>query len=306
LSHIQGKFGNSNKTKNEIKNLNLSATVNENILVNLTNLTSDKRFGTGKNNLSNLNNLNSNITENNLLTYENNLHNINLNLNDLSTITMIKNSNNNFLKEITNKSSFLNHLKLFEINLEIDDAINNYSSLNIYDNYYVNSYIKSVNKHFIFSEFRKYFQILKKEFLNGNVNRIEQENLNETEFNFFIDEKINLLYEKLLKLQMIVFSILLVLFKNLNLDDNVKVHIRKLCSSLIYPMINFYDCFVMHHPLVGNDIYIKKSLSPSFRDKFKKIHKFNRMNKYFSIKDNIFFLNKFSDELMIFIKQFPR
>lgn len=312
-----------NKSKGDGKNINLNFSLNlrENILLNISNIVTNKKSNgknsllnhTNNNNYSNMNinpnssyvltdtNLKENINSNLIINYHTN------NILDISSISAIKNQTN-FLKEITNKNSFLNHLKMFEINMELDDIINNYSNSNIYDNYYLNSYIKNINKNLLFTQLRKYFQMVKNEFNNGiNGNNLNQnENLNETEFNFFMDENLNILYTKLIKLQMIVLSILFVLFKNLNLDDYIKVHIRKICSSLIYPLINFFECFVVHQSQVVNDHFYLNNLSQNFRDKFKKIYKFNRMNRYFSTKDNIIFLNKFSDELMLMVKQFPR
>jgi hypothetical protein len=316
-SLIQNKLNNANANKfekNKTKILNLSNVLKEKISNSYSNATNpnynssnsnyyliqnEKRSGKINDFITNSNSqiLNENVNFN----YNNNIS-TNFNIHDYSTVGQVKNFNY-FMNEFSKKSSFLNHLKMFEINLDLDDGINNYNNSNLYDNYYLNSHIKTLNKSHLFADLRRYFQIVKKEF---NTNPISSESPKRYDFDFFIDENINLLYEKLTKLQMIVMAILFVFFKNLNIDDFLKVHIRKLCSCLIYPMINFYECFVINQPHVTNDHSISSYMSQNFREKYRKIYKFNRMNRYFSTKDNIFFLNKFTDELIVLIKHFPR
>ncbi len=87
-----------------------------------------------------------------------------------------------------------------------------------------------------------------------------------------------------------------------SLDDYLKNHIKKLSSLLIHPVINFLDFFIISQPAFSE---FKEQIGILFYDKYRRILKYKRINKFYNLHENITVINKSVDELTLLIKQFP-
>jgi hypothetical protein len=195
----------------------------------------------------------------------------------------------NFLREISiDNSSFNNHLRMFELFLDIEICVENFGvgSLNNLSNI---SHLKKPN---LFATLKKFFYLCKHEYNPSSQ--------------FFLFDSLNKMFEKFVKIQILVLSSILVALNNLVIDSSTKSQIKKLITGLINPIINFYDIFIFGQVNLNYNYVYSKILRPDFSEKYGKIFKNYRMNKGIKTSDLVSLITKNLENVFFIIKQFSK
>jgi hypothetical protein len=223
--------------------------------------------------------------------------NLKLNLlNKISDENMNLDNCVNFLRDLNSDGcedqSFINHLKLFESFLEVEFSLDNYGGITTASSYYPPG-AKRPNHLFCL---RRFFGILREEyFKNKNPSQ---------SCDFFLFESLNKLYQKSLKLQIILFTVYFVCSTHIILDSTVKSNIKKLMVSLTTPVINIFELFIYNQVLLNYSEIFSKDLKVEFGEKYTKVYKNYKMSKTGKLSDMITVLNKNLESLSLNIKQF--
>lgn len=223
--------------------------------------------------------------------------NLKLNLlNKISDENMNLDNCVNFLRDLTSdgcdNKSFVNHLKLFESFLELEFSLDNYGGITTSNSYFPPG-AKRPN-HLIC--LRRFFGILREEYFNNK--KLFQS------CDFFLFETLNKLYQKSLKLQIILFAVFFVCSSHVILDSTVKANIKKLMISLVAPVINIFELFIYNQVLLNYSEIFSKELKVEFGEKYTKVYKNYKMSKTGKLSDMITILNKNLESLSLNIKQF--
>jgi hypothetical protein len=196
----------------------------------------------------------------------------------------------NFMRDMpSNDISLINHVRLFEVYLEIEGGLDTFGNGNAYS-------ISVTRRPSLSISLKKYFSILRDDYDNSVLLDFSSE--------FFLFDSVNKLYLKSMKIQIIVLMILLVCLNHLVCDSNLKLSIKKLMAGLTLPVVNIFENFMYGQILLNHNEIFLKYLKPNFPEKYLKILKGYKLTKSGRLSESAVSLNKHLDSLVIMIKQF--
>jgi hypothetical protein len=196
----------------------------------------------------------------------------------------------NFMRDISsNDISLINHIRLFEVYIEIEGGLDSFGSGNMFT-------ISMTRRPSLAVSLRKFFSILREDYDNSLLLDFSSE--------FFLFDSVNKLYLKSMKIQMVVLMILFISFTHLVSDSALKLSLRKLMASLTLPLINIFENFIYGQILLNHNEIFVKYLKPNFHEKYLKILKNYKVAKSGRLSESAVTLNKHLDSLVIMIKQF--
>ena len=279
---------NSNRKKIKLKgNIKVNSTFNKGDSANSTlPISIPDNFNSISNDVSrNLVNSNSNqnITNRKI---NNNIINKNNNLSSVDNSV-------NFLRDFSNEpNTFILFLKLIQNHMDIEIAIDN---------------IVGGNRNNVFR--RKLNVVITNEtifrlskLINNYFNIISTIYCNNTPIvndNFFLFQYMNNLFHKCIKVQMLIFSSLLVTLSQLGLyeiSSMIKNHFHKIIKELTNPLLNLFELFIHEELNINYPDMIKANLRTDFNDRFNKLYIENKISKGYKNSELLSMINKNIDK----------
>ncbi len=279
---------NSNRKKIKLKgNIKVNSTFNKGDSANSTlPISIPDNFNSISNDISrNLVNSNSNqnITNRKM---NNNIINKNNNLSSVDNSV-------NFLRDFSNEpNTFILFLKLIQNHMDIEIAIDN---------------ILGGNRNNVFR--RKLNVVITNEtifrlskLINNYFNIISTIYCNNTPIvndNFFLFPYMNNLFHKCIKVQMLIFSSLLVTLSQLGLyeiSSMIKNHFHKIIKELTNPLLNLFELFIHEELNINYPDMIKTNLRADFNDRFNKLYIENKISKGYKNSELLSMINKNIDK----------
>ncbi len=286
------------------QNGNQNFSINNNVAANRKkmklkgNIKINSTFNKGK---SNSNYLTNSISD------EFNSNDISKGLNknaNLTTRKIISNNNNNnyslseidnsvnFLKDFSNESNtFINFLKLIQNHMDIEIMIDNALGGNGNNMFRRKANVVIINDiNFKLSKLiNNYFNLISSIYINNS-------NVND---NFFLFPYINNILHKCIKVQMLIFSSLLVTLNQLGIYEinaMVKNHFHKIIKELSNPLFNLFELFIHDEININYPDIIKSNLRLDFEERFNKLYLENKVNKGYKNSELLSIINKNIDK----------
>ena len=286
------------------QNGNQNFSINNNVAANRKkmklkgNIKINSTFNKGK---SNSNYLTNSISD------EFNSNDISKGLNknaNLTTRKIISNNNNNnyslseidnsvnFLKDFSNESNtFINFLKLIQNHMDIEIMIDNALGGNGNNMFRRKANVVITNDiNFKLSKLiNNYFNLISSIYINNS-------NVND---NFFLFPYINNILHKCIKVQMLIFSSLLVTLNQLGIYEinaMVKNHFHKIIKELSNPLFNLFELFIHDEININYPDIIKSNLRLDFEERFNKLYLENKVNKGYKNSELLSIINKNIDK----------
>jgi len=135
---------------------------------------------------------------------------------------------------------------------------------------------------------KKYLSIINEEILIQNSFKSE----------IFNSQNVNKIYQKALKLQMIIIVYIKFCVIDLSYDSNLRTSLKKVINSLTVPLVNLFDIFIVKK--------FREILSFSQREKISKTLKLNKINRNNKLLDIFYQFGKSVDNTAVVIKQFSK
>ena len=280
---------NSNRKKIKLKgNIKVNSTFNKGDSANSTlPISIPDNFNSISNDVSrNLVNSNSNqnITNRKI---NNNIINKNNNLSSVDNSV-------NFLRDFSNEpNTFILFLKLIQNHMDIEIAIDNILGGNRNNVFRRKTNVVITNETiFRLSKLiNNYFNIISTIYCNNN-NQIVNDN-------FFLFQYMNNLFHKSIKVQMLIFSSLLVTLNQLGLyeiSSMIKNHFHKIIKELANPILNLFELFIHEELNINYPDMIKTNLRTDFNDRFNKLYIENKISKGYKNSEILSMINKNIDK----------
>ena len=280
---------NSNRKKIKLKgNIKVNSTFNKGDSANSTlPISIPNNFNSISNDVSrNLINSNSNqnITNRKI---NNNIINKNNNLSSVDNSV-------NFLRDFSNEpNTFILFLKLLQNHMDIEIAIDNVLGGNRNNVFRRKTNVVITNETiFRLSKLiNNYFNIISTIYCNNN-NQIVNDN-------FFLFQYMNNLFHKSIKVQMLIFSSLLVTLNQLGLyeiSSMIKNHFHKIIKELANPILNLFELFIHEELNINYPDMIKTNLRTDFNDRFNKLYIENKISKGYKNSEILSMINKNIDK----------
>ena len=295
------------------QNKNQNFSINNNIATNRKkkklkgNIKINSTFNKGKSNFNlpfsisddfNSNDITKELNKNNNLSNRkiivnnnntnNNNNNNNYNNNSLSTID----NSVNFLRDFSNEpNTFISFLKLIQNHLDIEIMIDNALGGNGNNMFRRKANVVITNEiNFKLSKLiNNYFNLISSIYINNS-------NVND---NFFLFPYINNILHKCIKVQMLIFSSLLVTLNQLGIYEinaMVKNHFHKIIKELSNPLFNLFELFIHDEININYPDIIKSNLRLDFEERFNKLYLENKVNKGYKNSELLSIINKNIDK----------
>ena len=185
-------------------------------------------------------NSNSNKNINGIKINNNNNNNKNNNNHQNNTLSSIDNSVN-FLRDFSSEPyTFILFLKLIQSHMDIEIIINN-----TFDGNRNNVFRRKTNIVITNETIFKLSKLLNNYF--NIINAIYSNNTSNINDNFFLFQYMNNLFHKCIKVQMLIYSSLMVTLNQLGLyeiNSMIKNHFHKIIKELTNPLLNIFELFI--------------------------------------------------------------
>ncbi len=231
-------------------------------------------------------NKNANLTTRKIIINNNNNNNNN---NSLSAID----NSVNFLRDISNESNtFISFLKLIQNHMDIEIMIDNALGGNGNNMFRRKANVVITNDiNFKLSKLiNNYFNIISSIYINNNSNVNDH---------FFLFPYMNNILHKCIKVQMLIFSSLLITLNQLGIYEinaMVKNHFHKIIKELSNPLFNLFELFIHDEININYPELIKSNLRLDFDERFNKLYLENKVNKGYKNSELLSIINKNIDK----------
>ena len=218
--------------------------------------------------------------------------NNNINNNNNNSLSSIDNSVN-FLRDFSNEpNTFILFLKLIQSHMDIEIIIDKSFGGNRNNVFRRKTNIVITNETlFRLSKLiNNYFNI---------ISAIYSNNTSVVNDNFFLFQYMNNLFHKCIKVQMLIFSSLMVTLSQLGLyeiSSMIKNHFHKIIKELTNPLLNIFELFIHEELNINYPDMIKTNLRPDFTDRFNKIYVESKLNKVYKNSELLSMINKNIDK----------
>ena len=237
-------------------------------------------------------NSNSNKNINGIKINNNNNNNKNNNNHQNNTLSSIDNSVN-FLRDFSSEPyTFILFLKLIQSHMDIEIIINN-----SFDGNRNNVFKRKTNIVITNETIFKLSKLLNNYF--NIINAIYSNNTSNINDNFFLFQYMNNLFHKCIKVQMLIYSSLMVTLSQLGLyeiNSMIKNHFHKIIKELTNPLLNIFELFIHEELNINYPDMIKTNLRTDFDDRFNKLYIENKINKVYKNSELLSMINKNIDK----------
>ena len=237
-------------------------------------------------------NSNSNKNINGIKINNNNNNNKNNNNHQNNTLSSIDNSVN-FLRDFSSEPyTFILFLKLIQSHMDIEIIINN-----SFDGNRNNVFKRKTNIVITNETIFKLSKLLNNYF--NIINAIYSNNTSNINDNFFLFQYMNNLFHKCIKVQMLIYSSLMVTLSQLGLyeiNSMIKNHFHKIIKELTNPLLNIFELFIHEELNINYPDIIKINLRTDFDDRFNKLYIENKINKVYKNSELLSMINKNIDK----------
>ena len=237
-------------------------------------------------------NSNSNKNINGIKINNNNNNNKNNNNHQNNTLSSIDNSVN-FLRDFSSEPyTFILFLKLIQSHMDIEIIINN-----SFDGNRNNVFKRKTNIVITNETIFKLSKLLNNYF--NIINAIYSNNTSNINDNFFLFQYMNNLFHKCIKVQMLIYSSLMVTLSQLGLyeiNSMIKNHFHKIIKELTNPFLNIFELFIHEELNINYPDIIKINLRTDFDDRFNKLYIENKINKVYKNSELLSMINKNIDK----------
>ncbi len=237
-------------------------------------------------------NSNKNINGIKINNNNNNNNNNKNNNNKNNTLSSIDNSVN-FLRDFSSEPyTFILFLKLIQSHMDIEIIINN-----TFDGNRNNVFRRKTNIVITNETIFKLSKLLNNYF--NIINGIYSNNTSNINDNFFLFQYMNNLFHKCIKVQMLIYSSLMVTLSQLGLyeiNSMIKNHFHKIIKELTNPLLNIFELFIHEELNINYPDMIKTNLRTDFDDRFNKLYIENKINKGYKNSELLSMINKNIDK----------
>jgi len=238
---------------------------------------------------------------NNLLKEEKNANNNNIENIDISM---------NFLKDLSNNTTnFVIFLKLIQTHMDIELLLENFE--NNGNNSHFRRKISSVLSN---DKIIKLNNLLNTYFNTLSLIYIKNENvpvsnpLSKTPIdNFFLYQSINIIFHKTIKIQICLFSSILITLCQLGtyeISSMIKNHFHQITKEILNPLLNIFDIFIKEEINLNYPELITINLRPDFNDHFNKLHKVQKFTNNLKNSELITLISKNLDKCVNSMKYY--
>ena len=239
-----------------------------------------------------------------LLKEENNI----LNSKDLEDIDISM----NFLKDLsTNNSTFIAFLQLIQNHMDIELLLD--STENNGNNFFRRKAQNTINNDKIYklnNLLNNYFNTLSLIYIkNSNVPINNNNNQNKIApiDNFFLYQSINVIFHKCIKIQICLFSSILITLSQLSLyeiNTMIKNHFHQILKEISNPLLNIFDTFIKEEINLNYPELITINLRPDFNDHYNKLHKIQKFTHNYKNSELISLISKNLDKCINSMKYY--
>ena len=275
FSSVGSMIMNSSNTKNTIRGLSQNKSINS-ISKILGNSFPDINKGRADSTNKDYLNVGNDLMK--LLKEENNLKDKDLENIDISM---------NFLKDLsTNNTTFVAFLQLIQTHMDIELLLD--STENNRNNLFRRKTANTITAEKIYklnNLLNTYFNILSTIYLRNNNSNNQafnnQNNQNKTApiDNFFLYQSINVIFHKSIKIQICLFSSILVTLSQLGIyeiNTMVKNHFHQIIKEISNPLLNLFETFIKEEVNLNYPELITINLRPDFNEHYNKLLKIQK------------------------------
>ena len=240
----------------------------------------------------------------NLLKEENNI----LNTKDLENIDISM----NFLKDLsTNNSTFVAFLQLIQNHMDIELLLD--STENNGNNIFRRKVQNTINNDKIYklnNLLNNYFNTLSLIYIkNSNIPTNNNNNQNKTApiDNFFLYQSINVIFHKCIKIQICLFSSILITLSQLSIyeiNTMIKNHFHQILKEISNPLLNIFETFIKEEINLNYPELITINLRPDFNDHYNKLHKNQKFTHNYKNSELISLISKNLDKCINSMKYY--
>ena len=240
----------------------------------------------------------------NLLKEENNI----LNTKDLENIDISM----NFLKDLsTNNSTFVAFLQLIQNHMDIELLLD--STENNGNNIFRRKVQNTINNDKIYklnNLLNNYFNTLSLIYIkNSNIPTNNNNNQNKIApiDNFFLYQSINVIFHKCIKIQICLFSSILITLSQLSIyeiNTMIKNHFHQILKEISNPLLNIFETFIKEEINLNYPELITINLRPDFNDHFNKLHKIQKFTQNLKNSELIVLISKQLDKCINSLKYY--
>jgi Dullard-like phosphatase family protein len=270
----QNKVGNNNKYTNSLPDINMGRS--SSISKKVSNLDNDLI---------------------NILKEENN----NLNTKDLENIDLSM----NFLKDLsTNNSTFIAFLQLIQTHMDIELFLD--STENNGNNLFRRKMVNTINNEKINklnNLLNTYFNTLSLIYIRNSNNPTNAKPID----NFFLYQSINIVFHKCIKIQICLFSSILVTISQLGIyeiNTMIKNHFHQIIKEISNPLLNIFETFIKEEINLNYPELITINLRPDFNDHYNKLHKIQKFTHNYKNSELISLISKNLDKCVNSMKYY--
>ena len=240
----------------------------------------------------------------NLLKEENNI----LNTKDLENIDISM----NFLKDLsTNNSTFVAFLQLIQNHMDIELLLD--STENNGNNIFRRKVQNTINNDKIYklnNLLNNYFNTLSLIYIkNSNIPTNNNNNQNKIApiDNFFLYQSINVIFHKCIKIQICLFSSILITLSQLSIyeiNTMIKNHFHQILKEISNPLLNIFETFIKEEINLNYPELITINLRPDFNDHYNKLHKNQKFTHNYKNSELISLISKNLDKCINSMKYY--
>ena len=303
FSSVGSMIMNSSNTKNTIRGLSQNKSINS-ISKILGNSFPDINKGRADSTNKDYLNVGNDLMK--LLKEENNLKDKDLENIDISM---------NFLKDLsTNNTTFVAFLQLIQTHMDIELLLD--STENNRNNLFRRKTANTITAEKIYklnNLLNTYFNILSTIYLRNNNSNNQafnnQNNQNKTApiDNFFLYQSINVIFHKSIKIQICLFSSILVTLSQLGIyeiNTMVKNHFHQIIKEISNPLLNLFETFIKEEVNLNYPELITINLRPDFNEHYNKLHKIQKYTHNYKNSDLISLISKNLDKCVNSMKYY--
>ena len=189
----------------------------------------------------------------------------------------------NFLRDISSDSAkFILFLKLIQIHMDISILIDSSERNN---GTFRRKLSSIINNEIIFklnTLLNSYFNILTIIY-NGNNNILTNKSNNIYVDCFFLFSSLNSIFHKIIKIQICLYSSMLITLKQLgqyDLNNMIKNYFNKIIKEISSPLLNFFEYFIKEDINLNYPDLIKNNLKEDFLEHIFKLNKIKKKTNY--------------------------
>ena len=238
---------------------------------------------------------------NNLLKEEKNTNNNNIENIDISM---------NFLKDLSNNTTnFIIFLKLIQTHMDIElllESVENNGN-NSHFRRKISSVLSNDKIIKLNNLLNTYFNTLSLVYIKNENVPVSNPQTKTPIDNFFLYQSINIIFHKSIKIQICLFSSILITLSQLGpyeISSMIKNHFHQITKELLNPLLNIFDTFIKEEINLNYPELLTINLRPDFNEHFNKLHKTQKFTNNLKNSELITLISKNLDKCVNSMKYY--